>query len=909
MQNFLPYFRSTCHWIAAILLALLPICVAADFGGVLAWTKYIAAITVAVAVGITLLGCGRSDLTGVRRHACFLVLAVWCGYAFLQTVPLNESVVRTLSPASADAYTTWLKPIVQANQLPESFPVSVSASDSRNSLAVLMLVGAVVWASSIVFAWRSRAVLLLTAVSLGASIHACFGIFRMLVPDLSIDGWLPEYTGSVFGTFINRNNASLLLNLGLASSFGLLCWRLSALTGLEVDDAEFEFSDLVALVGDRSSFIGLFGVVVCLSAMLVCGSRGGFVAAVIGISLAFGWIRPSRGAVGLPVIATIIGICMAILLVPAKLDMKSITRFEFFDNNGGNTVLSDGRFEHWPDGLAAGIAHLPAGSGLGTYGYAYLPFQNHAGNDAAKQQAWFAHADNLWLELFVEQGILGLLFASVIIVVIALSLRRLHHSPDPIDQGLRIGGWCALAAIVVSQFFDFGLIIPGNMLIVAVFFAGIVSRAVNVMELGDQESEEIEYGTAEPPAVKLGSDNGVRHKLAPAFTFVHTVVHRTLGTSAGGLLLAATASVLCFAAASRLDAVQTTEFMTRTLAASTSVLRGSPEELSEWTNKLKDQADTSPSPEIYAAIADVNIMQGRLVQTAAIAINEPSQIKLAYESTTPEQLHRVWHQVNRTVDQSRFAGAHARSVTSSEATPYFETAAAANRNAILSCPLNRQRRVDLVTLDFVADSSTSVEITQQLSTLYSLSPAAMMQIAKTSADAGWLDSAKQLYLSALRCSPASTTRVLKEARDFGGLPLADLLPDDAVAHQQAATFALADATANADLLSYLQESDLIDGGDSKTPERRAWSLVLAADIAFSVGETDKALKQYENGIAANPSSSTARLKLIARLIELGRGDEAKMQARIGRRTHSEDNRFEQAIKNIVNTELAPLNEP
>lgn len=898
LQNLLPHFRSTCHWIAAILLALLPFCVAADFGGVLAWTKYLAAITVAVAIGFAVLGCGRSDLTGVRRHAGFLVLAAWCGYVFMQTLPLSESTVRLLSPASAEAYTTWLEPIAPAEHLPAVFPVSVSASDTQTSLAMLMLVAAVTWVSSIVFAWRSRAVLLLTAVSLGASAHACFGILRIVMPDFTIPGWLPDYAGSIFGTFINRNNASLLLNLGLASSFGLLCWRLSALTGLEVDDADFEFSELVALVGDRSSFIGLFGVVTCLSAMLVCGSRGGFVAAVLGISLAFGWIRPSRGAVGLPVIATVIGFCMAILLVPAKLDMKSITRFEFFDSGGGNTVLSDGRFEHWPDGLAAGMAHLPLGSGLGTYGYAYLPFQNHTGNPAAKQQPWFAHADNLWLELFVEQGLLGVFFAVIIVVVIALSLRRLHHSPDPIDQGVRIGGWFALAAILVSQCFDFGLIIPGNLLVVAVFFAAIVSRAVNVMDLYDAESDDF----ADQSAVGVTRAEGASvEKPHPLLMFLYATVHRTLGTSVGGLLLAGAAAVLCFASASRLDAVQNTQYMTRTLAAETPRLRGAPVDLADWANALEAQASAFPSQEIFAAIADVNIMQGRLVQTAAIAISEPSQIKLAYESTTPQQLHRVWHQANRFSPEAT----QSKRVTSSDATPYFASAATANRDALLCCPLNRQRRIDLVTLDFASGGDDPLAITHQLSSLYALSPTAMLQIARTCGDAGWQDSAKNLYQTALSCSPGITSKVMEAAANIGDLRLAELLPDDAVAHQQAARFALADAAANQELLAYLAKADLVDGGDVKNPETRSRTLLLAADVSFAVGDTFKSLTQYEGAIAANPSSSKARLVFIARLVELDRSDEAKMQARIGRRANPDDKRFDQVIAEIARNELRP----
>ncbi len=127
---------------------------------------------------------------------------------------------------------------------------------------------------------------------------------------------------SSFGCFVNRNNAALMMNLGLSASLGLLAWRLAALTGLEVDDDNFEFNDILSLTNDRDSLIGLFSATLCLCGLLTCGSRGGLVALVVGGLLAFGWVRQKRGSTTVPVVAAAVIACVALLVVPLNLDLK-----------------------------------------------------------------------------------------------------------------------------------------------------------------------------------------------------------------------------------------------------------------------------------------------------------------------------------------------------------------------------------------------------------------------------------------------------------------------------------------------------------------------------------------------------------------------------------------------------------
>ena len=415
-----------------------------DFGGVLKWTQYVSSFAV---IAATLLSCaaifGERNPGGLRQHILLIPLFLWLLYSILQIIPFSSGLVQTLSLGSYSAYTQWLQPLLSANELPTTFSVSVAPHDSSHATAVLALVLGLVFASSMVFHSRPRIAFLLGFITVGAAAQAAFGLTRLAFPTADLFDTVLDNARATFGAFINRNNAALFMNFGLASGLGLLSWRLMALTGQEVDDDQFEMNDLMSLVSDRYSIIAIISSVFCVGGILLCGSRGGMIGMIAGSLLAFGWIRQRRGWLTLPVAVAAIGIAAAVLLTPLRLSLSSIKRFEFFSPKA-DTILNDGRMLHWPDGWEAAMAHFPSGSGLSTYAYAYLPYQGTG------LRAWAHHADNLWLELFTEQGVFGIIFVATVFVFFIRALRRLGQSPDPIDQGLRATGWYLVGAILIS---------------------------------------------------------------------------------------------------------------------------------------------------------------------------------------------------------------------------------------------------------------------------------------------------------------------------------------------------------------------------------------------------------------------------------------------------------------------------
>ena len=236
-----------------MILAVLPIFVAIDFGGVLWWTQYVAGLAILAAFLLALPSLVDWNRYARPRQLLVIVpLLLWLAYSYFQTITLPPSIVAVLSPGSHAAYTQWLEPILPATKLPDSFPISIAQDDTLHAVALFGVLFVLAWTSLRVFNTRARLIGLLSCVAISGAVVAVLGVVGLMLPDIPFFASMDQH----FSTFVNRNNAALTMNLGMAASLGLLSWRLSALTGQELDGDEFEFNDLFALTSDRNSAIG-----------------------------------------------------------------------------------------------------------------------------------------------------------------------------------------------------------------------------------------------------------------------------------------------------------------------------------------------------------------------------------------------------------------------------------------------------------------------------------------------------------------------------------------------------------------------------------------------------------------------------------------------------------------------------
>ncbi|MDV6030827.1 MAG: O-antigen ligase family protein [Phycisphaera sp. RhM] len=506
----------------AVLLALIPVVVSFDFGGHLAWTQYcsaLAIVTLTVALLVLLavggwiayrcpVGEESPSLRQRPSYALLYVVSAWVALLYCQTVPLSDNTVAWGSGGSYDAYTHWLDAPLSITRPSDrtNVPISIIASQTRHAVAFLVMLLPLMWMAIELVRTRPIAHLILVVIAIGTSLHAVYGMACVLFPAIT-----SITAGHGFGGFINRNNAALFMNLGLAASLGLALEHHA-----ERCRGNFGPTSLTAIdwASDPKSWMVFGCVTLNLVGIMTSGSRGGVLAMALALLIAIGFrSRLRRFAVTLAMMVIPMTIAVIVVLTP-DVGFNAIRRAT--DASSGNTIeqaLSNARVSHWWDGLQASWEYLPLGSGLGTYGFAYLPFQSSGG------ELWFQHADNLWLEVFVEQGVIGPLFVVAIMLMILNACRRLQSSQDESDQAIGTMGLYVLVATAISQCLDFGLILSASAYLFSILASIVLTRSAMVSIRNAESSTGRTDTTCKPVADRSGevtfvADQGVERQYA-----------------------------------------------------------------------------------------------------------------------------------------------------------------------------------------------------------------------------------------------------------------------------------------------------------------------------------------------------------------------------------------------------------
>jgi len=852
----------------------LPLVVALDFGGVLYWTQYVAAIAIFLAFALAIPSLfGRDNSRGLKQHLLLLPMAVWIGYTFFQGLPLPGFLVGMFSPASQTAYTDWIQPFVPADQMPGLYPITVDQYRTTHALAMLCVLAVVLWTSSIVFSTRIRLMALLSALAASGALIAAVGIGRRLIPGFEM--WSFTDNPAVgFASFINRNNAALFLNLGLGCGLGLLAWRISALTGQDFDDPEFDYSDTFSLISDRTSLIGILAVVFCGVGLVIGGSRGGVVAAVVGLILAFGWVRQKRGFSTLLVVGASLAIGIAVLTIPTDLSLESITRLDFQTQDNQSTILRNGRLEHWPDGLRTAMAHFPAGSGLGSYGHAYLPHQETTSG------GWFQHADNLWLELFTEQGVLGILLA---LSAFALAIYALHHltdSADAIDHGVRIAGWYCLGAILISQIFDFGLILPANALMVAILFAAVTNRSSQQFNLPAGDEDE-------------------QHKRSPAAP-VKKVLFERKRTVAASLAIPCLLPIPILWSMATLSGYASDQRLAREAEAEYEVARLNPTRLTETSDRLANRLTDSGNPELLSIAARYQILLARFREVEAAQPVNARQQSQFFAMTSPAR--RGGDQP----DVRRRPGWLSREKSLDFYTPILDEAAA----QLLRSPYNRSARWEFAHLDFAhKDDEKAKTALDQLVRFNHADPIRLIQLGREAIESDAPEIATRAFRRTIDLRWQYARTVFPDIIASDDLSVESILPDDPSAYQ-----VIADLVAR----ETLKEGNAfkIDGTLAIVRERlgcetcdgtqaRIRCLQNSIELAWAAGDYIDAFESYDEIIRLDASNANIRYAYARRLLQRKRYSEARRVCQTARDAFPDDaTRFDRLIDEISQAELS-----
>lgn len=284
---------------------------------------------------------------------------------------------------------------------------SVAASDTVE--AVLVLASVATFLAAVVAVEHSPVVfrMVRTGVVAGGGAGALWGLVGFATGTLPVGG-----DGAARFSAIDAPNATaaaLLLPLVLALDRALACRARGDARGARLA------SLLAALI---------------LVGILITGSRGGLVAAGVGL-LVVAIVRGARVRRGAILVLVVVGLAFA--LAPSGLQTRL------------TATHSTGRTGLWELGLEACEEHCVIGGGYGSFPSIYgETFRTTPDASGYHDDEFKAH--NIWLEAAVEIGLAGVV---LLLVAVALTVRHAWRAPPE----LRASALGALVAVLVATMF------------------------------------------------------------------------------------------------------------------------------------------------------------------------------------------------------------------------------------------------------------------------------------------------------------------------------------------------------------------------------------------------------------------------------------------------------------------------
>jgi O-antigen ligase len=383
-------------------------------------------------------------------------LAVFLGLLVLQIIPLPKGLVALLSPGAAALRARFSAGFGGSAQATLSL---VPTHTLRAALEILAyaLIGFLVVRT---VTHRRQIERFLIVLAAAGTFQAFYGLFELFHKNPRVLFFAKVYNlNSATGTFVNRNHFSGYLEMIIPLALGLLIARVDLLSL-----AGKSWPDKIAQIAGRGftfNVLILISVVVMSLAIVRSNSRSGVFILLFIFVLFFEltvfhfsaqryrqeWIKNFLKAV------------FVLVTIGALYTGIEATMGRFAKDN----LLQEGRPQYWASAAAIFGDYPVWGTGLGTFGDIYPAY------GTIPLEGRLTHAHNDYLEYLSDLGLLGFaaLLATIAFLVgdgfLTWSKRR-----HPQIKGLGMGGFVAVAAMLVHSFTDFNLHIPANMLLFSV---------------------------------------------------------------------------------------------------------------------------------------------------------------------------------------------------------------------------------------------------------------------------------------------------------------------------------------------------------------------------------------------------------------------------------------------------------
>lgn len=419
------------------------------FGSVDPLPRFLLALTALAACALTLAmrtaaGSGGGGL--LLPDVPLWPLAALLGLGLLQIAPLPATLLRLLAPGSAEV---WYPQVEAARAIlgDGGRPISIDPEATREGL--LLAVGLVGLALTALPALMRPKSLLRSAVALtvASAVLAVYGIVARNRFGALLYGVIPVPTISPFGPFVSKNHFAGYVGPAALLALGLVI-------GLAGRAREREWTKDRAAPGVVLALVAALAMAISL---FVSHSRGGVVAALAGLATLGALVLATRRRSSSLLPAAIVAAALAVALAIA-LPEEARARVTTLDG-------ASFRLDTWRDSLRL-VARSPAfGHGFGSFADAFPRAKRGHG------LVRVVHAENEYVELAVEGGVLALGLAVLALLLPARATFLDLPRREPLRRGLTLGALSGLAALAVHGAFDFNLHIPSNATLAALLAA------------------------------------------------------------------------------------------------------------------------------------------------------------------------------------------------------------------------------------------------------------------------------------------------------------------------------------------------------------------------------------------------------------------------------------------------------
>ncbi len=313
-------------------------------------------------------------------------------------------------------------------------------------------------ATLVLFDSASRLRKVAAMITIFGALYAFFAILQSVLSPDKIYGIYERPFTTPFGSFVSRHNFAALIEMAAAIPLGLI------FVGAVERDKRLLYLTSIALMG---------------SALLLSGSRGGLVALIAElVILALMTMRSKSGNI------TGAKIGLAVLLFLAIIGGSffvggdsSLTRLS--DTAVANEKVTD-RAHIWKVSLEVIKNNMPFGAGLGAYGVAFTPYDDHSGLERVEQ----AHND--YLQVISDAGFAGIAIGLFFLFVLFKTARAAIGVENTWRRGVAVGAVAGIFAVLVHSIFDFVL----HTTAISVMFLTLISLLVSSRYRYDDDIDE-----------------------------------------------------------------------------------------------------------------------------------------------------------------------------------------------------------------------------------------------------------------------------------------------------------------------------------------------------------------------------------------------------------------------------------